>query len=62
MIIGGELSPGQRINEQALCARFLVSRTPLREALKVLSAERLVRLLPNRGAVVACITTRRLMI
>jgi DNA-binding GntR family transcriptional regulator len=56
MIIGGELSPGQRINEQALCARFLVSRTPLREALKVLSAERLVRLLPNRGAVVACIT------
>jgi len=56
MIIGGELRPGQRINEQALCARFLVSRTPLREALKVLSAERLVRLLPNRGAEVACIT------
>jgi DNA-binding GntR family transcriptional regulator len=56
MIIGGELKPGQRINEQALCARFLVSRTPLREALKVLSAERLVRLLPNRGAEVACIT------
>jgi DNA-binding GntR family transcriptional regulator len=56
MIIGGELRPGQRINEQALCARFLVSRTPLREALKVLSAERLVRLLPNRGAEVSCIT------
>ena len=56
MIIGGELRPGQRINEQALCARFLVSRTPLREALKVLSAERLVRLLPNRGAEVACVT------
>jgi len=56
MIIGGELTPGQRINEQALCARFLVSRTPLREALKVLSVERLVRLLPNRGAVVAGIT------
>jgi DNA-binding GntR family transcriptional regulator len=56
MIISGELTPGQRINEQALCTRFLVSRTPLREALKVLSAERLVRLLPNRGAVVAGIT------
>ena len=56
MIVGGELRPGQRINEQALCVRFLVSRTPLREALKVLSAERLVRLLPNRGAVVVSIT------
>jgi len=40
MIVGGELCPGQRISEQDLCARFGVSRTPLREALKVLSVER----------------------
>jgi DNA-binding GntR family transcriptional regulator len=58
MIISGELSPGQRIPEQALCARFGVSRTPLREALKVLSVEGLVRLLPNRGAVVVRITRK----
>jgi DNA-binding GntR family transcriptional regulator len=56
MIAGGELSPGQRIPEQELCARFGVSRTPLREALKVLSVEGLVRLLPNRGAIVVRIT------
>jgi DNA-binding GntR family transcriptional regulator len=58
MIVGGELSPGQRIPEQELCARFGVSRTPLREALKVLSVEGLVRLLPNRGAVVVRITRK----
>jgi DNA-binding GntR family transcriptional regulator len=56
MILNGNLSPGQRIPEQVLCARFGVSRTPLREALKVLSVERLVRLLPNRGAMVVRIT------
>jgi DNA-binding GntR family transcriptional regulator len=56
MILDGELTPGQRIPEQALCVRFGVSRTPLREALKVLSVEKLVRLLPNRGAMVVRIT------
>jgi DNA-binding GntR family transcriptional regulator len=56
MIVNGELAPGQRIPEQALCKRFVVSRTPLREALKVLSAERLVCLLPNRGAIVVQVT------
>jgi DNA-binding GntR family transcriptional regulator len=58
MILDGELTPGQRIPEQALCVRFGVSRTPLREALKVLSVEGLVRLLPNRGAMVVRITAR----
>jgi DNA-binding GntR family transcriptional regulator len=56
MIVDGELTPGQRIPEQKLCTRFGVSRTPLREALKVLSVERLVRLLPNRGSIVVRIT------
>jgi len=58
MILDGGLIPGQRIPEQALCVRFGVSRTPLREALKVLSVEGLVRLLPNRGAMVVRITPR----
>jgi DNA-binding GntR family transcriptional regulator len=56
MIIEGELRPGSRIAELRLCARFGVSRTPLREAFKVLSAEGLVRLLPNKGATVVRVT------
>src|SRR5262245_11419028 len=58
MIIDGELEPGSRIPEQALCARFGVSRTPLREALKMLSVKGLVRLLPNKGASVVHITQK----
>jgi DNA-binding GntR family transcriptional regulator len=56
MIIEGELRPGSRIAESRLCDHFGVSRTPLREALKVLSAEGLVRLLPNKGATVVRVT------
>ena len=56
MITAGELRPGQKIPEQALCERFGVSRTPLREALKVLAAEGILQLLPRRGAVVARLT------
>jgi DNA-binding GntR family transcriptional regulator len=58
LIAQGQLRPGTRIPEQALCARFGVSRTPLREALKVLAAEGLVKLLPNRGAVVERLTRK----
>lgn len=50
MVTEGELPPGSRIPERALCERFGISRTPLREALKVLAAEGLVELLPHRGA------------
>lgn len=56
MIMGGELQPGEKIHEPKLCERFGVSRTPLREALKVLAAEGLVQIAPNRGAMVARIT------
>ncbi|MFG1399016.1 GntR family transcriptional regulator [Roseixanthobacter pseudopolyaromaticivorans] len=56
MILGDELQPGDKIPELALCARFGVSRTPLREALKVLAAEGLLVLTPNRGAMVARIS------
>jgi DNA-binding GntR family transcriptional regulator len=52
MIIGGELRPGHRVNTPRLCSRFGVSRTPLREALKMLAAEGLVQLRPNRSAVI----------
>ena len=56
LLTRGELKAGDKISEQALCQRFGVSRTPLREALKVLANEGLVILLPNRGASVARIS------
>ena len=60
MIVQGALTPGTKLNERALCEQLGISRTPLREALKVLSTEGLVELQPNRGAVVALLTERRL--
>jgi DNA-binding GntR family transcriptional regulator len=53
LIIDGDLCPGAKVAERELCNRFSVSRTPLREALKVLAAEGLVRLPPNRGAIIS---------
>jgi DNA-binding GntR family transcriptional regulator len=58
LIVEGELAPGSRISERELCARFGISRTPLREALKVLAREGLVDLLPHRGARVAQLDPR----
>lgn len=49
-IADGNLPDGARIPERELCEMFGISRTPLREAVKVLAAEGLVDLLPNRGA------------
>ncbi|HSX91882.1 MAG TPA: GntR family transcriptional regulator [Hydrogenophaga sp.] len=50
LIVHGELASGERINELGLSEALGVSRTPIREALKVLAAEGLVELLPNRGS------------
>lgn len=49
-IIRGDMPPGERIVERALCELLAVSRTPLREALKLLEVEGLVELSQNRGA------------
>lgn len=56
MILDGGLPPASRISERMLQERLGVSRTPLREALKVLSAEGLVMIEPNRGAIVSRLT------
>lgn len=56
MVLDRELAPGERLNEVELAAEYGVSRTPLREALKVLAAEGLVELVPNRGAWVTQVT------
>ena len=60
MIVDGTLAAGNKVPERALCETFGVSRTPLREALKVLAAEGLVSLEPNRGAWVTQISLKEL--
>ena len=52
MILAGELSVGERVNESALAARFRVSRGPVREALRGLEESGLLRLEKNRGVFV----------
>ena len=49
MVFERQLAPGQWIDELALAADWHISRTPLREALKVLAAEGLVTLVPRQG-------------
>ena len=56
LIQSGEMKPHERLNETELAKRFGISRTPLREAIKILSSEGLLDILPNRGAQVASIS------
>lgn len=56
MLMEGDLRPGTKVPERELCELFGVSRTPMREALKVLASEGLLQLMPNRGAIVAQIS------
>ena len=57
LIVEGQLAPGMRIHEGQLGTALGVSRTPLREALKVLASEGLVELVQGRGAVVKKLTS-----
>ena len=59
-IFAHELPPGTWVDEQALAAQYGISRTPLREALKVLASEGLVTLKPRRGCYVTEISERDL--
>ena len=60
LVVEDTLKPGQKVPEKDLCEAFGVSRTPLREALKVLASEGLVVLQANRGARVAEVTQEEL--
>ena len=56
MLVEGRIAPGAKLNERELAELLAVSRTPLREAIKMLAAEGLVELLPNRGAIAVSLT------
>ncbi len=59
-ILHGELKPGERLMEVALAEKLGVSRTPVREAIRMLEQEGLAVLLPRRGAHVASIDNKQL--
>lgn len=59
-IMEGTLRPADRLNEVALCEELDISRTPLREAFKILEAEGLVTIRPHKGAIVAEISIREI--
>ncbi|WMT86113.1 GntR family transcriptional regulator [Pelagibacterium sp. 26DY04] len=59
-IVAGRFQPGERLDEIGLAGRFSVSRTPIREALGQLAAMGLVSRRPNRGAVVAELSSEHL--
>jgi DNA-binding GntR family transcriptional regulator len=56
LLVEGCIVPGAKLNERVLAEQLSVSRTPLREAIKLLAQEGLVDLLPNRGAVAVKLT------
>ena len=53
MILKGILVKGQKINEKSICESMGVSRTPVREALRMLKSEGLIELIPHKGAYVS---------
>ena len=60
-ILKENLKPGERLMENTIALKMGVSRTPVREAIRMLSDEGLVLLIPRRGAQVAQISRQELM-
>ncbi|HYF43728.1 MAG TPA: GntR family transcriptional regulator [Ramlibacter sp.] len=56
MLVENRIAPGAKLNERELSEVLNISRTPLREAIKMLAAEGLVELVPNRGAIALALT------
>lgn len=57
-ILSGSIPDGSKLTEQALCKKYNVSRTPVREAFRQLEADGLIENIPNRGAFVTGLTKR----
>jgi DNA-binding GntR family transcriptional regulator len=59
-IVGGAYQPGERIREEVLAETFGVSRGPVREAIRILERDSVVRVIPNRGAHVTDLSAKEL--
>jgi DNA-binding GntR family transcriptional regulator len=57
-ILSGVIPDGSKLTEQAVCKKYNVSRTPVREAFRQLEADGLIENIPNRGAFVTGLTKR----
>lgn len=57
-ILSGAIPNGSKLTEQAICKKYNVSRTPVREAFRQLEADGLIENIPNRGAFVTGLTRR----
>lgn len=53
LVIAGEFAPGQKLSEQQVAAGFGISRNTLREVFRLLTSQRLLKYIPNRGVFVA---------
>jgi DNA-binding GntR family transcriptional regulator len=60
-ILSGELPEGEQLRQEAIAAEFEISRIPVREALSHLAGEGLVKIIGNRGAVVAALSPDEIM-
>ena len=56
LVLSGHFASGERLNENALAARFQVSRGPIREACRALAESGLLELIPNRGVFVRSVS------
>lgn len=61
LIYGGDIGPGERLNEAALALRMGTSRGPIREAIRILGGIGLVTAVPNRGVFVRQISVREML-
>lgn len=57
-LLSGAIPSGSKLTEQAICERYVVSRTPVREAFRQLEADGLIEIIPNRGAFAVGLTKR----
>jgi DNA-binding GntR family transcriptional regulator len=60
-ILSGKLAEGEQLRQESIAAEFATSRIPVREALSHLAGEGFVRIIGNRGAVVAALSTDEIM-